>query len=399
MLFAKAKLLDGRTELKDGNDLGTLACLCVRFALDFDLADEYGRKMAQTQIERHMRICITATAGLDKLITIAGSEPFLAEAACELISRSRIGAVRHLAKNSNLNCIDRGQRGEQVAALLIMGARDAAFTRTKSRAVSVDDFMKALLPVSQYEKLEFARPQFWQDGKDKPFSEAFEGYSTWFNHVIKVQHTDMINTQHLWKFITRGAMVLCVDNQRGVDIVLPVCKTEEKLSERTVTAILIQVKTDKSFANVDKTLFDGMNPFRVGLFDAVNANPLPVIRLVFALASHTAAVVFPEVPDRKNHPDKFTAYDIWCAGLSPDTFRDIDDDLECYNSLLLRSLQPHDAYDLKEVKDKYRDEDTAVDRGAQRRRVVPLWVSGEVHNYIHDPANYSNPAPSMVSEN
>jgi hypothetical protein len=213
MDFAKRKLLDGGTILNDSKGQGTLACLSVRFALEFDLTDRYGREVVQTQIERHMRLCVTATANFEKLITIAGSEPFLAEAARELMFRSNFGAARLLAENSSLSCIDRGRCGEVVAALIIMHACDAS----SARAVFVSDFMKALLPASAYEKLKTAKLQSWRSGEDKPFYEAFEGYSVWFNHVIKVQDLDMINTKHLWRFITRGAMVMCMDNQLGVN--------------------------------------------------------------------------------------------------------------------------------------------------------------------------------------
>ena len=106
--FSKRKLLDGGTILDDVKGPGALACLSVRFTLEFDLADIYGREVAQTQIERYMRLCVTATAGLEKLITIAGSEPFLAEATCELMFRSNFGAARLLAENSSLSCISRG---------------------------------------------------------------------------------------------------------------------------------------------------------------------------------------------------------------------------------------------------------------------------------------------------
>jgi len=40
----------------------------------------------------------------------------------------------------------------------------------------------------------------------------------------------MINVEHLWKFITRGAMIVCLVNHGGIDIVLPVCVTKGTLS-------------------------------------------------------------------------------------------------------------------------------------------------------------------------
>jgi hypothetical protein len=52
--------------------------------------------------------------------------------------------------------------------------------------------------------------------------------------------------------------------------------------------------------------------------------PLPIIQMVFALASKKSAV--------KHHvlecsrPSPFTSYDIWCTGIFPETFPFINDD-------------------------------------------------------------------------
>jgi hypothetical protein len=71
------------------------------------------------------------------------------------------------------------------------------------------------------------------------------------------------------------------------------------------------------------------------------------------------------VPERRSHHGRFTAYDVWCVGLSPETFKDIGDDLTSYHALLQRSLQPHDVYDLKETKDGFLDEPTRRARGSR----------------------------------
>jgi hypothetical protein len=395
MDFVKSKLLDGPTRIIDMKGVGSLACLSVRFALDFDLADKLGQDVALTLVKHHMRLCVAATGNFEKVMTMAGSEPYLAEAARELMSR--VGAVRLLAENSYLSCIDLGRHGELVAALLIMRARDACHdatvgrdwgrSRVPARVVSVVDFMRALLPVPAYEKLQFTKPQHWRSGEDKPFSEAFEGYKTWFNHVVKVHDTDMIKAEHLWKFVMRGAMVMCTDNQLGLDLVLPVCARDDKLSRRTVTAILIQVKNNKYFKDqIDKPLFDCMDPFRIGLFSGED-RPLPVVRMVFALGSDKPGVVFPAVEVSKRDVDAFTGYDIWCAGLSSDTFRDIGSDMEWYKSVFLRTTQPLDGFDVKEAKDRYwvGDEATEQARCRLRRRMAPLSHGMvESHSYVHD---------------
>jgi hypothetical protein len=362
VLLARAKLLVGRSTLTDINGPGPLACLSFRFALEFNLADEKARNVVLEQIERHMRLCVVATAGFKTLVTIAGSEPLLAEAARYLLDSTYKSPVHHLANHPDLNCVERGQLGELVAALLIMRARDASSSLSK-RSVYVTDFMEALLPSSAYKKLKKARPNHWRTGERRPFERTFKDYKMWFNHVIRTRSYDMINIESLWKFITRGAMVVvCAGKQRGVDIVLPICDPNRTLSRHNVTAILIQVKTDKSFQHdIRQNLFDAMDPFLLGLFSDGDS-PLPIIRMVFALGSDQPGIFFPAVTEFRYRGEQFTSYDVWCAGLSPATFKDIDDDLASYRTLLRPFLQPQYMCELREIEGQSSHEMTRASR-------------------------------------
>ena len=398
MDFAKHKLLDGKTALANDDRPGSLACLSVRFALEFCM-DGTARNVAYAQVERHMRLCVAATTGSDKLVTVAGSEPLLAEAAYQLMKVTHTNAVHHLAHHSDLNCIDRGRRGELVAALIIMHASDVARARRASlvdrRWVTVVEFMKALLPPSDYDTLRISGPTFWRAQEDRSFEETFQGYGMWFNHVIKVEECEMISASNLWKFITRGAMVLCSNNQEGIDILLPVCDTKRELSCHSVTAILIQVKNAKRYKkDIDKTLFDGMDPLSLGIFPKSLQNaplatdiPKPVIRLVFALTSPEAGVVFRQRAERRNHPDPFTAFDIWLAGLSASTFGQVGEDLAPHQILLDRSLRPHDAFELKD--DPSVGDEARKLRGLRRQRMAPLSFSGPAYEAIHRPETFT----------
>lgn len=109
------------------------------------------------EVERYMRPCIAVTAGHEKLITIPGSEPLLAEAAYELMKGTRTNVVCHLAGHSDLNCIQSWAAWELVAALLIMQAYDTARVNGK-RWVSVVNFMKALLSPSKFDNLLQSEP-------------------------------------------------------------------------------------------------------------------------------------------------------------------------------------------------------------------------------------------------
>lgn len=92
-----------------------------------------------------------------------------------------------MANHSDLNYVDRGQRGELVKALLTMQACDAAGATSRNRWVSVDSFMKELLPPSQYDSLHGSYPGFWYVDEKASFNEAFLNYGIWFDHTIKVK--------------------------------------------------------------------------------------------------------------------------------------------------------------------------------------------------------------------
>jgi len=302
----------------------------------------------------------------------------------------------------DLNSIDRGRRGELVAALLIMQAYDAARESSRRRWVSVD-FMEALLPPSAYNTLLQSAPTSYpMDHDDNTSFEArFKDYGMWFNHIIKIEEKEMISIDHLWKFVVRGAMILCATNQEGIDIILPVCDVKQNLGPDSVTAIIVQVKNAKDYkAKIRPDLFDVMNVVVKSIFSKDDSNEtraqkrrklepkpkpiIPVIRIVFALASPTPAVIFRARPEKPYHFDGLTTFDIWLAGLSNETFRQIQSqDLTHYKTLLERSLPRHDPYafeleDVPKIGNKAKKS-----RGARRRKMVPLAFPEHAHHRIH----------------
>ena len=319
-----------------------------------------------------MRICISITSAFTKMNTCSASEPLLAEAAFRLLSDSPASPVTRLANHPHLSCIDQGRHGELVAALIIMQARDMSLPRPllHRRWVFVTEFFQALLPWgASYPFLE-SLPTHWRNGEQNiPFRQRFADCRLWFNHVIKVEDSEVIRPEFLWKYITRGAMIVCKDNQEGIDLILPVSTSlDEPLSRRTVTAITIQVKTSVTYGlHPNKKIFGAMDPSQLGL---LSDNPRPVIRMVFALASSEAGVRLP--PRRTRHSDKFTSYDIWCAGLSPDSFHQTGPDLESYRKLLDHSRPSHYAFDVSETLPNQLSEATKIIVENTRRSMTPL---------------------------
>jgi len=71
--------------------------------------------------------------------------------------------------------------------------------------------MEALLPPSAYNTIFQSAPTSWPEshGDKATFNTIFKNYGMWFNHVIKIENPEMISIDHLWKFVVRGAMILC----------------------------------------------------------------------------------------------------------------------------------------------------------------------------------------------
>jgi hypothetical protein len=103
--------------------------------------------------------------------------------------------------------------------------------------------------------------------------------------------------------------------------------------------------------------------------------------MVFALALDEPCGVLSSCTHERKHDDDFTAFDVWCAGLSTATFNHIEGDEGSYKLLLQRSLQSHDTFDLGEMDDNYIDDQTRKRRGFLRRRLAALTMSEPGHNY------------------
>jgi len=384
--FALQKLLGGHEAIN--SDDQSLACLSVRFPLEFDFSDPNTRSLVRKQIEHHMRLCTIATSGFEVLLSTVGSEPLLAEAAATAMADRETNPVRLLSTLLGKNCINHGERGELVAALLIMQARDATLpTDDKSRRwVYVCDFLENLLGGPTRTDSAFPSTTLSRE-KHQPLAETFKDARMWFNHVVKVRNTDLINVRYLWRFISRGAMVLCANNQRGVDIVLPVCYSGNKLSRRDVTAILVQVKSDTSFGEkMHGYLFDAMDPFTTKLFDKENQSqpggPLPIIRMVFALASEKPAVKydFSDPPNSRTYtPGEFTSYDIWCAGTFSKTFPIMGADEHAYRTLVDRIRFRDQEYAVGKIQDVTYPKEIERKKVALLRNCNPLLETGAEH--------------------
>jgi hypothetical protein len=364
IMFAGEKLLckpfpSSDQSIRDLTDVEKLACISVRIPLEFSLGYTHSREIEQTLVEKHLRVCLQVNPGFETPITIAASEPLLAEASYLITSNPAFDLPRALLKELEHQGLDKGNRGELIVMVLCLLARDAAAKNLDKRVIPVCDFIRELLVDSDVVLRSKPTRAKTSEEADKTLEETFGKSKIFFNHFVKLHDNGIINRKFLWVLIARGAAGICANHQVGIDIVIPFLYWDNLLRRQNVSAIFIQCKNNGTFQAIPREyLLDMMNPYHIRFFDETKEIDLvPVIRMVFALASTTPDVVVLSRPERsqplrdaaskaKFQADKYTAFDIWCAGASDKTFLPIKDDFT-FGQLLRRSRLFPDVFDNK----------------------------------------------------
>lgn len=357
--------------------------MSVRLALEFNAQTTEARACELEQVEKYMRVCIRIHKGFETAVTISPSEPLLAEAARQHMSAhsSRINLPASLLEHLTTMGLDKGDRGELVAQVILILAADKAceehlaisgnqlstptarsqdqpilempIVSTAPRAFSVQLFMQALLEKHWHDDVLRSLPAKWRTKTEsnRNFQTAFKDARIYFTHFVKLDDPGVINREFLWRLAIRGCVALCANCQGGIDIIAPLVFGTGTLCRSNISALFVQVKNDRSFkAQPNTILFDLMNPYLVRFFDMGEKKPLPIIRMVFALGSPTAAVeAIPQYVERLPRKAKttaregvqksprYTSYDIWCAKASSETFGVIKIEDEQNYALLLKT--------------------------------------------------------------
>ncbi|KAG6894259.1 hypothetical protein C0993_011954, partial [Termitomyces sp. T159_Od127] len=286
------------------------------------------------QVEYHMRFCLGIKNDNETAITIAPSEPILAEGAAFIVRKLNIDQARLLENVLSGPSLDKGDRGEMVSLLLFILARDSIVK--DGRNMKLTSFLSALLQsggpsttVNDDQEGRYTsavhlsnvlegRPMFLRDSdKDVSLQDCFKHSEVHFNHFIRVEHASAMNRNTLYGLIARGAAILCRENQPGVDVVIPfVFDARKPVGPDNVSVILCQVRN--AFHCTTKVvgyLFEpNMDPFRLGVFNPPEKQaPIPFIRMVMALGSPDPGISILTPPPRRNPlrhskpADKYTA--------------------------------------------------------------------------------------------
>jgi hypothetical protein len=385
--FARQKLLGLANSVpgRDPSFVNQLACLAARLPLRFEALSNEGRDLERQLVERHMRVCLGVIPDNHTIITSASSEPLLAEAAMDAMKDfESCKTLDHYVQSSAMST---GDRGELIVEQIMLGAHDKARKQVmwgaheEDRAVDLAKFFVALFGQDTADRVASAVPSRVMSKEDfHTLKERFPRAKIWFNHYVKVHSSRVLNLKYLWRYIPRGAAVVCTDNQTAVDAAWPfIIDSSLPVGSNNTGVILGQTKNDLAYSDSpDLPLFEAIDPFKLGIFDEDETNLPPLIRIVFALAASTpciklvelrttppreakikAGLKIREVLEATPHASSsasesgsdmdarhdYTAYDIWCGGAKSSTFGCIQpaqDDI--YDNLLRLSLRRFPVY-------------------------------------------------------
>jgi hypothetical protein len=326
--FAAAKLINVPTmdNILELTLPRKLACLSQRLALEFHSTNYLDLEQEMEQVESHMRVCLKLDSSLHSMTTVSPSEPILAEAAYSLMQREDFNAPEALKSILHGFSIHKGDRGELLAMLLVTLARDAAVKEKNDdsmwsrmdlkakghwdRSIGVDEFLKKIFG-ERGGKLHEGATDTWKD-----VYNTFKDSKLYFNHFIKVHQHKSIQMTYLMALLARGAAVLCANNNPGIDFVLACLMGSDDIERQNIQLILAQIKNDDKYgANPHWDLYSTMDPSK--LIHDPGETPLPVIRIVFALAAKKSELHAQVTELETTEGKKYKAYDFWCAGLTP----------------------------------------------------------------------------------
>lgn len=383
----------------------TLACLAVRLGVDFQATEWALRAKEREQVERHMRLCLSASPGFEHMVTVAPSEPLLAEAAMTVMTNAKMRTAAVLLEHIDGSFISAGEHGELIVAMLLLLARDTVTALQSFPIVPEISIPKPILAHDGYKRIislcSFLTALFKKDARDilshKPtdyrtleeknvsLEECFKDTYIWFNHAIKVHDFSVVNREFLLFCMARGAIIVCSDGQRGIDILIPKLTGREFIAVNA-SGILIQIKNNLAFKDhILAHIFESMNPFNVGLFsrDMDPESLRPIIRIVFSMASSDSGVILRPQATRASKRTNggnanFTSYDFWCAGVDHKTFAVIDPgEDETYKQLLRRTQNTADPYQARGLAD---DDAVALRRVEIRRQMHPCVGKHTAHH-------------------
>ena len=314
--FAATRLFNAEPDkVEELTDDQRLACLSQRIPLEFNSTTYIAQANERKQVEGHMRVCLKIDAAFESMITVSASEPLLSEAAYSIMAQASFNVPKAMKSVLEGFSINKGDRGEFLVMLLLIVARDKVVgppvehgLPAGSRIIDVASFLSGGL----FQRL----PSLQTLHQDFPDSKMH------FNHYVKVHEYAAIDAESLLLLASRGAGILCANGQYAIDGINPFLFHGTTLAFENLGLLLWQSKNDAAFtATPQPSVFEAMDVYKLKILKEGDA-AVPLIKIVFALAARTPCLTVVRHPPSVDY--NAVVYEIWCAGISPDTFNAVE---------------------------------------------------------------------------
>jgi len=270
---------------------GQLAAVCIRVMLAFE-PDEGAARIGQRLVEGHMRVVFSIPQHRKYLHAGTPSEPVLAEAAARIMNEpingrsSRSLPLAMIRKYLDNGFVQRGERGELAARLLLTLAHDTCVDRSAlhatpeeahfSKPIHVLDFLAALVGPSHMDLIRQSRPDNTTNGMT--LEMAFKDARINFTHFVQGGDDSILSDEVAWLALARSMAFQCANGHHMVDLDLPVLLWDEPLGRFIISGILVQVRnrTTNGRAQIDAEKLEFFTPSA----DDERANTRPYIAIV-----------------------------------------------------------------------------------------------------------------------
>lgn len=221
-----------------------MALLGCRLALNFHAFASFIPELCSS----HMAACLHVFENTDRILGSYPSEPVLADASA-MISQNHLQfkisiLLKYLRNEIREGVVEAGYRGELVAKILLLLARDSAVIVSKGNApvhsfVQMTSVYNYLVSLCGKANIDSNFEHLTEDDFGKRF---LNGGVVYFTHFAYVTYTPSRET--MGQFFNRGAAIFCKRNQVGIDLIIPV-----KMVDGEWSFILVTVKNYASKSN------------------------------------------------------------------------------------------------------------------------------------------------------
>ncbi|KAG6825553.1 hypothetical protein H0H92_003306 [Tricholoma furcatifolium] len=209
---------------------------------------------------------------------------------------------------------------------------------------TLPDFLEALFSSANF--WTHTATQVHHSHSRKNFGEIFADTKMYFNHFVKVHAMACIHHERLYPALLRNAAILCANSQKGIDGLVPFLWRPDRDSRYQIGGILFQSKNERTYTRdyppkSRRLLFDAMDPFKLKVISNNDKIPVPIVRIVFALAAESPPPEFELVPEQGTSDSQiqpYTSFDYWCPGVDSTVFKPVaKEDHTSWHSLVSAS--------------------------------------------------------------